>query len=145
MKFPSSSSYIITIHGDQRLAHKCYIASLRPREPTLTTHNIERQPGSDLTLSGEDLDLRIRCNSHIEPVEDTKVLELSPGRILKLGVGLQRDDHDVIIPTLQDNIDLFAWSVADLLGVDPQVAVHKLSIHKEARYVSQKKRELGEE
>jgi len=29
--------------------------------------------------------------------------------------------------------------------VDPQVASHKLSIYKEARYVSQKKRKLGEE
>ena len=30
-------------------------------------------------------------------------------------------------------------------GVDPKVASHKLSIYKEARYVSQKKRKLGEE
>ena len=32
-----------------------------------------------------------------------------------------------------------------LTGIDPQVASHKLSIYKEARYVSQKKRKLGEE
>jgi len=37
------------------------------------------------------------------------------------------------------------WSTADLPGVDPQVAVHKLPIYKEARYISQKKRKLGEE
>ena len=30
MKFPSPSGDILTIHGDQRLAHECYIASLRP-------------------------------------------------------------------------------------------------------------------
>jgi len=29
--------------------------------------------------------------------------------------------------------------------VDPRVAVHRLSMFKEARYVSQKKRKLGEE
>jgi len=50
-----------------------------------------------------------------------------------------------LTPTLINNIDLFAWSAADLPDVDPQVAVHNLSINKEARYVSQKKRKLGEE
>jgi len=98
-----------------------------------------------LTLYGEVLDPRIGCDSRIEPIEDTKALELSPGRILKLGVGLQWDDHDIITPTLKDNADLFAWLAAYLPDVDPQVVVHKLSIHKEARYVSQMKRDLGEE
>jgi len=32
-----------------------------------------------------------------------------------------------------------------LPSVDPQVVVHKLSVYKEAKYVSQKKRKLGEE
>jgi len=50
-----------------------------------------------------------------------------------------------LTPTLITNTDLFAWSVVDLPGVDPQVMVHKLSIYKEAKYVSQKKRKLGEE
>jgi len=144
MEFSFSFDDIITIHGDQRLAHECYIASLRPQEPALTIHNIERQPSSGLTLSGEDLDPIIGCDSRIEPVEDTKALEITHGRILKLGVGLQRDDHDIIAPMLKDNTDLFAWSAADLSCVDPQVPVQKLSIHKEARYVSQKKRKLGD-
>jgi len=30
MKFPSPSGDILTIHYDQRLAHECYMASLRP-------------------------------------------------------------------------------------------------------------------
>jgi len=50
-----------------------------------------------------------------------------------------------LTPTLIAKIDLFAWSAVDLPRVDPQVVVHKLSIYKEARYVSQKKRKLGEE
>jgi len=50
-----------------------------------------------------------------------------------------------LAPTLIANTDLFTWSIADLPGIDPQVAVHKLSIYKEARYVSQKKQKSGEE
>ena len=42
-------------------------------------------------------------------------------------------------PILVSNTYLFAWSAADLPRVDPLVASHKLSIYKEARYISQKK------
>jgi len=136
MQFPSSSGDIITIHGDQRLARECYIASLRPKELVLTTNNIEREPRVGLTLIGEDLDPRIGCDSHIEPVEDTKSLELSLRRNLKLGVGLSHNDQDLIEATLKSNKDLFAWSATNLLSVDPQITVYKLSIYREPRYVS---------
>jgi len=58
---------------------------------------------------------------------------------------LNSDERARITPILINNTDLLAWSAADLPGVDPQVASHKLSIYKEARYVSQIKRKLGEE
>ena len=72
-------------------------------------------------------------------------MELPNGHFIKLGTGLESEERDVMTPILVGNIDLFAWSAANLLGVDPQVASHKLSIYKEARYISQKKRKRGEE
>lgn len=47
--------------------------------------------------------------------------------------------------TLWRNRDVFAWTVADMSGIHPSVMSHKLSIYKEARPVSQKKRKMGEE
>jgi len=58
---------------------------------------------------------------------------------------LNFDERAIITPIFISNTDLFAWSPADLPGVDPLVAPHKLSIYKEAHYISQKKRKLGEE
>jgi len=107
MKFPSPSKDIITIHGDQRLAHECYMVSFRPQLPILQTHNIECQPSSGITLSGEDLDPRVGCDLRIEPVEETRNLELSPGHILKLGTCLQQEHHNILTPTLTTNVDLF--------------------------------------
>jgi len=117
------------------------MASLRPQPPIFQTHNIEPK----IALAGDDLDPKIGCESRIEIVEETVSLELPTGRTLKLGAGPQSEHCDVVTPTLTANADLFAWSAADLPDVDPQVAVHKLSIYKEARYISQKKRKLGEE
>jgi len=145
MKFPSPSSDILTIHNDQRLARECYMVSLRPQLPILQTNHIERPPGSDIALSRDDLDPRVGRDARFEPVEDTTPLELPNKHAIKLGTGLQPEQRAILTPTLISNTDLFAWSAADLLGVNPQVASHKLFIYKEVRYISQKNRKLGEE
>jgi len=145
MKFPAPSGDILTIHCNQRLARECYMASLRPQLPIQQTNHIERPPGSSIALSGEDLDPRIGRDVRLEPVEDTTPLELPNRHSINLGTGLNSDERATITPILINNTDLFAWSAADLPGVDPQVASHKLSIYKEARYVSQKNRKLREE
>jgi len=145
MKFPSPSGDILTIHCDQRLARECYMASLRPQLPIEQTNHIERPPGSGITLSGEDLDPRVGWDVLLEPVVETSPLELPNGHSINLGTGLNFEERAIITPILTNNTDLFAWSVVDLPGVDPLVASYKLSIYKEARYVSQKKCKLGEE
>jgi len=136
MKFPSPFGDILTIHGDQRLARKCYMASLRPQLPILQTNHIERPLGSEIALSSDDLDPRVGRDIRLEPIEETTPLELPNGRIIKVGTGLESEQRDIITPTLVGNTYLFAWSAADLPTVDPQVVSHKLSIYKEARYVS---------
>jgi len=98
-----------------------------------------------LRLTGEDLDPRTGCDSRIEPVEETKTLKLSLGKALKLGVGLSCRDQDLVEETLKHNADLLVCSAVDLSSIDPQVVVHKLSVFREVRYVSQKKRKLGED
>jgi len=140
MKFPSPSGDILTINDDQQLARECYMASLRPQLLILQTNNIERLYGSSVALSGKDLDPRVGHDARIEPVDNIVSLELSNGRTLKLGTSLHQVQRDILAPTLIANANLFAWSAANLLGVDPQVAVHKLFIYKEARFVW-----LGEE
>jgi len=136
MKFPAPSGDILTINCDQRLERECYIASLRPQLSIQQTNHIERPPDHSIALSGEDLDPRIGQDVRLEPVEDTIPLELPNGHSTNLGTDLNSDERATITPTLINNTDLFAWSAADLPGVDPQVASHKLSIYKEACYVS---------
>ena len=121
------------------------MASLRPQLPIQQTKQIERPPGSGIALSGEDLDPRVGRDVHLEPVEETSPLELPNDHSINLGTDLNSDERAIITPILINNTNLFAWSVVNLPGVDPLVASHKLSIYKEARYISQKKCKLGEE
>jgi len=98
---------------------------------------------ASIALSGEDLDPRIGRDVRLEPVEDTSPLQLPNGHSINLGTSLNSNERATITPILINNTDLFAWSAADLPGVDTQVASHKLSIYKEARYVSQKNASLA--
>jgi len=145
MKFPSPSGDILTVHYDQRLAREYYMASLRPQLPIQQTNHIERPHGFGIALSGEDLNPRVGRDVRLEPVEETSPLELPIGHSINLGTGLNSNERAIITPILVNNKDLFAWSATDLPGVDPLVASHKLSIYKEARYISLKKCKLGEE
>jgi len=46
---------------------------------------------------------------------------------------------------LTENKDLFSWTSVDMLGIDPRVMCHRLSVCQDAKPISQKKRRLGEE
>jgi len=94
------------------------MASLRPQLPIQQTNHIERPTGSCIALSGEDLDPRVGRDVCLELVEETSPLELSNGHSINLGTGLNSDECAIITPILISNIDLFAWSAADLPGVD---------------------------
>nr|KYP35068.1 Transposon Ty3-I Gag-Pol polyprotein [Cajanus cajan] len=55
------------------------------------------------------------------------------------------DIQGKIMALLTDNADLFAWTSADMPGIDPNFICHKLAIYKEAKPVSQRQRKLGGE
>lgn len=46
---------------------------------------------------------------------------------------------------LQKNVDVFAWSAADMPGIDPKVMVHQLNIDMTYRLVKQKKQSFAPE
>ena len=47
-------------------------------------------------------------------------------------------EAEIMHAALKKNIDMFAWTPADMLWVSPDVITHRLSIFKEVRPISQK-------
>ena len=136
MKFPSPQGEIITIHGDQRATRECYMASLKLPHPPLATHNIE-QSKAGATLAGDDLDPRLTSEARVEPVGDIRQLPLEQqNRFLQISTTIPEDEVYHIEHILKKNVDLFAWSAADLPGVHPKVASHRLSVFPNAKPVS---------
>lgn len=46
---------------------------------------------------------------------------------------------------LGKSVDLFAWKPEDMKGIDPKVAVHRLSIKPDAKPIKHKRHHFGEQ
>jgi len=66
-------------------------------------------------------------------------------RYTSIGTTMAADDTKLIHQALKKNVDLFAWTASEVPGVNPEVITHRLSVYKEARPITQKKRNHGEE
>ncbi|KAL0345736.1 UNVERIFIED_CONTAM: hypothetical protein Sradi_4404900 [Sesamum radiatum] len=56
---------------------------------------------------------------------------------------LEQKVEEKFVRFLETNLDVFAWTVHDLVGIDPEVMTHKLNVNPAFRPVRQKKRNFG--
>ena len=160
MEFPSVNGDIATVHVDQKTARECYVASLKvepttrlytttnDRSPTSRGRSLERRSRGRNSrrhlVALVDLDPRL-YDPRMEAGEDLQPIFLrDDDRKTYIRTSLKTDDREVISATLVKNADLFAWTTANMPGVNPNVITHRLSVYKEARPIAQKKRKLGE-
>ncbi|VFR02827.1 unnamed protein product [Cuscuta campestris] len=84
--------------------------------------------------------------ARIEPDANTEEIQIdasNPERKVKIGADLQEELRTEIIQVLTGYKSLFAWSVADMPGIDRSVICHRLSVLEGSRPVRQKKRFLA--
>ena len=159
MKFPSRSGDILTVHVDQKEARECYAESLRvePLRADISPLRARKSSRKDRTPRKDRLrkieptvalgDLDPRATE--DRLEAREVLRRVPliGEEHNTAVGttLAAAEAEIMHAALKKNIDMFAWTPADMPGVSPDVITHRLSIFKEVRPISQEKRDLGDE
>ena len=73
----------------------------------------------------------------VDPKDPNKVLLVGS----QLGISIQRE----LISFLKGNLDVFAWSHADMSGISPEIAVHALNVDPKFTPVKQKRRTQGPE
>ena len=49
-------------------------------------------------------------------------------RSFQIGENMRQDERVDLLLTLVQNVDVFAWSLYDVLGVDPEFITHKLNV-----------------
>ncbi|VFQ99526.1 unnamed protein product [Cuscuta campestris] len=84
--------------------------------------------------------------ARIEPDANTEEIVIdasNPERKVKIGTDLREELRTEIVQVLTRYKSLFAWSVADMPGIDRSVICHRLSVLEGSRPVRQKKRFLA--
>ena len=60
--------------------------------------------------------------------ENIKLVEGDPSKTTKVGKDLQPSLKDELVKFLKKNLDVFAWSYEDMLGIDRDVIEHCLNV-----------------
>ena len=76
----------------------------------------------------------------IEALEDISLDENDPEKSTRIGVDLEKKIKKDLIRFLRENIDIFAWSHEDMLGIDLSVITYRLNVYPSSKPVRQKKR-----
>ncbi|CAA7018242.1 unnamed protein product [Microthlaspi erraticum] len=69
--------------------------------------------------------------------------ETDPERRVGIGIDLAKPIRDELIAFLKENISTFAWSTADMPGIDTRITSHELNVDPTFKPMKQKRRKLG--
>ncbi|XP_072087352.1 uncharacterized protein [Arachis hypogaea] len=134
-----------TIHSDAREARECYNSFKRPNQNTQAhVHNIGTQ--DDLPALA-DLDPREGTLERPTPIEDLHKIYFadSSNKFTYVRSTLSSEEKALFRAFLHQNADLFAWTPADIPGIDPCIISHKLALDPSVQPVAQKKRNLSQD
>jgi len=141
MKFPTEGK-IVTMEVDQEIARKCYENSLRTRR---TYALAQTTPVNDETGQAE-LDPRSAEERRgPKPVGDLKEVEISSGRRVKIGSGMDPKIEVDLCQVLRSNLASFTWTARDMPGINPDVICHLLNVNPKIKAKIQRRRRLNEE
>ena len=128
VKFPTKYG-IEEVQGDQLATRECYLAMLAMDEQTQTMNIEERRIVAEPT----------------EALEDVPLDKDDPAKSTRIGADLEGEIKKGLICFLRKNIDVFAWSHEDMLGIAPSVITHRLNVHPSFKPMRQKKRVFAPE
>ena len=132
IKFPTTSG-VGMVRGDQRVARECYSASMKQK----AVDNIYL----------DELEMSDKVNTRPEPSEELEPVPLddNPEHLAYIGSKLAEDLRSLLTHFLRQNKDVFAWTQADMGGIDPVIITHRLNVSPSFKPVKQKRRSFAPE
>ncbi|XP_058104460.1 uncharacterized protein LOC131248270 [Magnolia sinica] len=127
MKFPVEGG-VGYVQGDQREARRCYSVAVR-----------KGSVKQALTINA--LDPRdLAEDTSIEDLITVPLEEADPSKTVRLWSSLNSGQQAQMLAFLRDHKDVFAWSHEDMVGIPPEIMVHKLNVDPDHKPVKQKRR-----
>nr|XP_029145858.1 uncharacterized protein LOC114924745 [Arachis hypogaea] len=135
MKFRTDDGTIGTIHGDREVAAECDNNSLALRKKS--------RDAAGIFLA--DLDARLDGQPRPEPEGDMEKLQIGPIKeeYTFINRNLPYDLKEELSQLLKQNRDLFAFTPADMPGINPDLMSHHLAVDPLAKPVAQRRRKMS--
>ncbi|KAF8053852.1 hypothetical protein N665_1370s0002 [Sinapis alba] len=127
IKFPTKEGTVFTLKGNQRLARSMSISDLKSQQVTFLV-----EPDKKPSPQKEDT-----VQVGIDPDH--------PERTVGIGSELSDDLTTEMITFLRANKSTFAWTTANMPGIDPAVTSHRLNVDPTYKPIKQKRRKLSPE
>ena len=109
------------VKGDQILAIECYQAVLATKENHTWV-------------------IKEKGENKMEALETVALAENETTKTTRIGTMLSLGMRTRLIQFHKENLDVFAWSHEDMLGISPKVIQHRLNVNPERKPVQQKRR-----
>ncbi|CAJ2668042.1 unnamed protein product [Trifolium pratense] len=133
LKYYTLDGQVATINGDIAAARRCFEAAAKNLSTVATPKKTEKKNSGKIYRPIPDGDFEL-----VPLGED-------PLKGIKIGTGLPDLVKKQLIACLKDNAELFAWSAAEMPGIDPEVACHQLTLDPRASAVVQRRRKQSPE
>ena len=69
----------------------------------------------------------------VEALEIVELVEGKASKTIRIETTLSLEMRTKLIQFLKENLDIFAWSHEDMLGISPKVIQHKLNVDPERK------------
>ena len=70
----------------------------------------------------------IYTEPQMENLDEVQINSEFPDRVVLIGAQLTAPLHEELIALLYEHQDYFAWSHADMTGIDPSIITHRLQV-----------------
>ncbi|XP_072059655.1 uncharacterized protein [Arachis hypogaea] len=137
MKFVADDGSVGSIRGDLETAVACDNASLSLRKKS--------KEASGVFLA--DLDARVDDKPRPEPEGDLEKFRIgdTEEKFTFVNRNLPHELKEPLVEMIRANGDLFAWTPADMPGIDPKVMSHHLAVKPDTRPMAQRRRKMSQE
>ena len=69
----------------------------------------------------------------VEALEEVELVEGMTTKTTRIRTTLSPEMRSMLVQFLKENLDVFAWSHEDMLGISPKVIEHKLNVNLEKK------------
>ncbi|XP_058725909.1 uncharacterized protein LOC131597216 [Vicia villosa] len=167
LKYYTTKGQVAMLNGDIEVSRRCFEASAKglstiktPAQDKTATSAVSETNKSMSRIDTVDLDSRFQEESEqsintgtsegiLRPIQygnfELVALREDPTKGVKIGVDLPDLAKRQLKACLRENADLFAWSTAEMPGLDPEVACHHLTIDPACKVVAQRRRKQSPE